>query len=100
MQNKDIIKGNGTVWKYSLLALFLLVQSFAASHEVNHTDQDLQDETCILCQSNDNTPLDTAPPTSNQLVAATAPVVLPALLPAPSLARTGTVSARAPPIFQ
>lgn len=51
-------------WKYLLLALFLFVQSFsAAAHQASHIEQDVQEETCILCQSSDNNPIDT---TKNQ----------------------------------
>ncbi|MEX0297515.1 MAG: hypothetical protein AB3N28_00495 [Kordiimonas sp.] len=54
------LRRNGTPWKYLLLGLFLFAQSFAASHEVVHIAQDIQEETCILCHSNDNNPADTA----------------------------------------
>lgn len=68
---------SSTPWKYLLLGVFLFAQSFAASHEVVHLTQDVQDETCILCHSNDNNPTDTAPrqpvnhvPESNALLVA------------------------------
>lgn len=56
---QGLLKADGrkTSWKFLLLALFLLVQSLTASHEAAHIEQDVQDETCILCQNSDNNPL-------------------------------------------
>ena len=54
-------------WRYLLLGFFLFAQSFAASHEASHIDTDIQDHICILCQSSDNNPADTAHPQSISL---------------------------------
>tara|TARA_R110002096_G_scaffold430820_3_gene645261 strand:+ start:271 stop:582 length:312 start_codon:yes stop_codon:yes gene_type:complete len=91
-------KQNSSPWKYFLLGLFLFAQSFAASHEISHIGQDIQDETCILCQSNDNNPIDAAHPKAPALLdTATDPQLLKQKL-ALFDGSPRTLTARGPPI--
>lgn len=63
-----LCRQNINAWKYLLLGLFLLAQSLAASHQTSHISHDVQEDTCILCQSTNNHSLDTPRSQSIEIV--------------------------------